>query len=76
MGCSLINCVLTAMRNNTSLKNHGVEHEVNEMFKLGKAFMELPLDQKMQYEEGDDGMQFGFVVIFAQWNHECKNMTH
>lgn len=42
------------------LKNHGVEHEVNEMFKLGKAFMELPLDQKMQYEEGDDGMQFGY----------------
>lgn len=42
------------------LKNHGVEKEVNEMFDLGKAFMELPLDVKMQYEEGDDGMQFGY----------------
>jgi len=42
------------------LKNHGAEDEVDRMFELGRAFMELPLDEKMQYEEGDDGMQFGY----------------
>ncbi|KZT10019.1 Clavaminate synthase-like protein [Laetiporus sulphureus 93-53] len=42
------------------LKNHGVEDEMNALFDLGKAFMGLPLEEKMQYEEGDDGMQFGY----------------
>lgn len=44
-----------------SLKNHGAEQEVDALFDLGKRFMDLPLDEKLAYEEGDDGMQFGYV---------------
>ncbi|PCH44302.1 Clavaminate synthase-like protein [Wolfiporia cocos MD-104 SS10] len=42
------------------LKNHGADAEVDSMFTLGKAFMGLSLEEKMQYEEGDGGMQFGY----------------
>ncbi|KAI0734019.1 Clavaminate synthase-like protein [Fomitopsis betulina] len=42
------------------LRNHGAEPEVEALFDLGKKFMDLPLHQKMAYEEGDDGMQFGY----------------
>ncbi|CCM01793.1 uncharacterized protein FIBRA_03860 [Fibroporia radiculosa] len=48
------------LRLHRSLKNHGAETEVDALFQLGKEFMELPLEQKMEYEEGDDGMQFGY----------------
>ncbi|KZT65771.1 Clavaminate synthase-like protein [Daedalea quercina L-15889] len=42
------------------LKNHGAELEVEAMFSLGRTFMQLPLHEKLAYEEGDDGMQFGY----------------
>ncbi|OCH93285.1 Clavaminate synthase-like protein [Obba rivulosa] len=42
------------------LKNHGVDEEVNQMFEMGAETMELPYDEKMKYEQGDDGMSFGY----------------
>jgi hypothetical protein len=42
-----------------SLKNHGVDYEVNEMFAMGAETMRLPLEEKMLHEQGDDGMSFG-----------------
>ncbi|OBZ65457.1 1-aminocyclopropane-1-carboxylate oxidase [Grifola frondosa] len=42
------------------LKNHGVDREVDEMFELGAETMRLPLEEKMKYEEGDDGFSFGY----------------
>ena len=41
------------------LKNHGVDDEVNETFEMGKETMDLPLEEKMKYEQGDDGVSFG-----------------
>ncbi|KAA1474572.1 Clavaminate synthase-like protein [Dentipellis sp. KUC8613] len=42
------------------LKNHGVEKEVNDMFDMGAETMALPFDEKMKYEQGDEGISFGY----------------
>ncbi|KAF7967846.1 hypothetical protein HWV62_32888 [Athelia sp. TMB] len=42
------------------LKNHGVDHEANEMFDMGVETMKAPMSEKMQFEQGDDGMSFGY----------------
>lgn len=42
------------------LKNHGVDDEVNGMFDMGAETMALPFDEKMKFEQGDDGMSFGY----------------
>ncbi|THH21407.1 hypothetical protein EW146_g128 [Bondarzewia mesenterica] len=42
------------------LKNHGVDEEVNEMFDMGAETMELPFEEKTKYEQGDEGMSFGY----------------
>ena len=44
-----------------SLKNHGVDEDVNKMFEMGAETMRLPLDEKMKYEQGDAGMSSGRV---------------
>jgi hypothetical protein len=44
-----------------SLKNHGTDSLVEDMFIVGDETMNLPLDEKMQFEMGDDGNTFGFV---------------
>ena len=44
-----------------SLKNHGADQEVDGMFNLGEKTMQLPLEEKMKYEMGDQGSSFGFV---------------
>jgi hypothetical protein len=41
-----------------------VDREVNEMFDMGEETMGLPLEEKLEYEQGDDGMSFGFVVFW------------
>jgi hypothetical protein len=43
------------------LKNHGVDEEANEMFAMGAETMALPMEEKMEFEQGDDGMSFGCV---------------
>lgn len=35
-----------------SLKNHGVDEEVNKMFDMGVEMMDLPLEEKMKYDKG------------------------
>lgn len=41
------------------LKNHGVEDEVNGMFDMCAETMSLPLEEKMKYEQGDEGNSYG-----------------
>jgi len=47
------------------LKNHGVDDLVNSMFEMGEATMNLPLDEKMKFEQGDDGRSFGYKASGA-----------
>lgn len=35
-----------------SLKNHGVDEEVNKMFDMGVEMMDLPLEEKIKYDKG------------------------
>ena len=42
-----------------SLKNHGAEEYVDRMFELGSEIMALPMEEKMEFEQGDDGVSFG-----------------
>ena len=42
-----------------SVQNHGADGLVNEMFDMGEETMRLPLEEKMKFEQGDDGMSFG-----------------
>ena len=47
-----------------SMKNHGADELVNEMFDMGEETLDLPLEEKMKYELGDEGGSFGFVLGF------------
>ncbi|THU77800.1 Clavaminate synthase-like protein [Dendrothele bispora CBS 962.96] len=47
------------------LKNHGVDSEVNEMFRMGEETMHLPLEEKMKFEQGDEGLSFGYKAAGA-----------
>jgi hypothetical protein len=42
-----------------SLKNHGAEAEVNKMFDLGAEAMQLPLEEKLKFDQGTDGASAG-----------------
>ncbi|OCH93705.1 Clavaminate synthase-like protein [Obba rivulosa] len=42
------------------LKNHGLDTEVNAMFDMGAETMRLPLEEKMKFEQGDEGVYFGY----------------
>ena len=46
-----------------SLKNHGADEEVSGMFEMGAETMALPLEEKMKFEQGDDGMSAGSVSL-------------
>jgi len=41
------------------LKNHGADDAVDGMFELGAETMALPIEEKMKFEQGDDGVSFG-----------------
>ncbi|KAF7309357.1 Clavaminate synthase-like protein [Mycena indigotica] len=47
------------------LKNHGVDSEVQGMFEMGAETMALPMEEKMKYEQGDDGVSFGYKAAGA-----------
>jgi hypothetical protein len=47
------------------LKNHGVDEEVNAMFEMGEETMQLPMEEKMKFEQGDGGMSFGYVGLLC-----------
>ena len=42
-----------------SLKGHGADADVEHMFDMGAETMNLPLEEKMKFEQGDSGMSFG-----------------
>ncbi|KAF7318638.1 Clavaminate synthase-like protein [Mycena chlorophos] len=42
------------------LKNHETDEEVRGMFEMGAETMALPMEEKMRYEQGDDGISFGY----------------
>ncbi|KAJ7773609.1 hypothetical protein DFH07DRAFT_866043 [Mycena maculata] len=47
------------------LKNHGIDEEAWGMFDMAAETMDLPLDEKMKYEQGDEGLAFGYKAIGA-----------
>lgn len=57
-----------------SLKNHGVDDEVDQMFAMGAETMSLPLSEKMEFEQGDDGMSFGYKASGANAVDEFGNL--
>ena len=40
----------------------GADTEVDAMFDMGEETMKLPLEEKMKYEQGDGGNNFGYVA--------------
>ncbi|KAI0785414.1 hypothetical protein BC629DRAFT_1516976 [Irpex lacteus] len=42
------------------IKNHGTEREVADMFDMGAETLDLPLSEKIKYEQGDNGDSFGY----------------
>ncbi|KAG2358715.1 Clavaminate synthase-like protein [Suillus spraguei] len=42
------------------LKNHGADQEASDMFDMGAETMALPLEERMKFEQGDDGQSFGY----------------
>ncbi|THV03755.1 Clavaminate synthase-like protein [Dendrothele bispora CBS 962.96] len=42
------------------LKNHGADESVNGMFDMGADTMNLPMEEKMKFDQGDDGLSFGY----------------
>lgn len=49
----------------SSLKNHGTDDQVNSMFDMGAEALALPLEEKMKFEQGDDGTSFGYSLSLA-----------
>jgi len=47
------------------LKNHGADQEVSDMFDMGAETMALPLEEKMKFEQGDDGQSCGYKAAGA-----------
>lgn len=47
------------------LKNHGADAEANAMFDMGAETMRLPMEEKMKFEQGDDGVSFGYKAAGA-----------
>lgn len=42
-----------------SLKNHGADKEVEGMFDMGAETMDLPMEEKMKFEQGDGAKSYG-----------------
>ncbi|OBZ65469.1 1-aminocyclopropane-1-carboxylate oxidase [Grifola frondosa] len=52
------------------LKNHGADEEVKKMFDMGAETMALPFEEKMKFEQGDDGMSCGYKAAGANATDE------
>jgi len=48
------------------MKNHGTDEEVDGMFAMGVETLDLPLSEKMKYEQGDDGFSFGYASVVTE----------
>ncbi|KAI5116024.1 hypothetical protein M0805_002261 [Coniferiporia weirii] len=42
------------------MKNHGADKEVDGMFEMGAETMDLPMTEKLRFEQGDGGQSFGY----------------
>jgi isopenicillin N synthase-like dioxygenase len=62
------------LRGPHSLKNHGVDAEVDHMFSMGAETMSLPLSEKMTFEQGDKGISFGYKASGANAVDELGNL--
>lgn len=65
-----------------SLKNHGADDDVDRMFEMGVETMKLPLDEKLKYEQGDEGVSFGYacpvhldIRSCYQWTLACSTFN-
>jgi len=52
------------------LKNHGVDEEVDGMFEMGAETMNLPLEEKLKFEQGEEGRSAGYKAIGANATDE------
>ncbi|KAI0031557.1 Clavaminate synthase-like protein [Vararia minispora EC-137] len=52
------------------LKNHGADEAVAGMFEMGAETMALPLEEKMKFEQGNEGMSFGYKAAGANATDE------
>lgn len=52
------------------LKNHGAEDDAEQMFQMGKETMNLPLGEKLKFEQGDAGLSFGYKAAGANAVYE------
>lgn len=52
------------------LKNHGADDEVNGMFEMGEEAMALPMEEKMKFEQGNEGGSFGYKTVGANATDE------
>ena len=40
------------------------------MFAMGAETLDLPLQEKMKYEQGDDGFSFGYARLTELWRQQ------
>lgn len=68
-GFGFLHAILTTGR---SLKNHGFDEEVGRMFDVCAEALDLPLEEKMKFEQGDNGDSFGLVSPsdIRTWNSQ------
>ena len=52
-------CCLTVLTSSSSLKNHDLDKEIDGMFEMGVETIALPLEEKMQFELGEQGGSYG-----------------
>ncbi|KAI0766205.1 Clavaminate synthase-like protein [Trametes elegans] len=52
------------------LKNHGVDDDVNAMFDLGQETFALPLEEKLKFDQGNDGCAFGYKPAGVQFLYQ------
>ncbi|KAH9928942.1 Clavaminate synthase-like protein [Fomitopsis serialis] len=52
------------------LKNHGADELVTQMFDMGSETMDLPFEEKLKFEQGDNGMSFGYKAPGANATDE------
>ncbi|KIY53185.1 Clavaminate synthase-like protein [Fistulina hepatica ATCC 64428] len=44
------------------LKNHGLQEVAEDFFNLGEETFQLPLEEKVKFEQGDNGNSFGYKI--------------
>ncbi|EJD06828.1 Clavaminate synthase-like protein [Fomitiporia mediterranea MF3/22] len=55
------------------LKNHGADKEVEGMFDMGAETMDLPVEEKMKFEQGSEGNSFGYKALGTISTNEYGN---